>query len=147
MYRILPLFVTFIVALAVTAGAEKIDVSEKDLYSMATHIITGKVMAIYERTEKKDGWKYTYYVAEILVDKCEKGKSVIKGDLIYSRYWSRSWIGSGQIPLSTNGHRGRPKEGDNLRVYLAQKAYDGFTYDNNDGGFNVIGANGFKSLK
>ena len=35
-----------------------------------------------------------------------------------------------------------PKEGDRVRVYLARNAYDGFG-DNGDGGFNVIGANGF----
>jgi hypothetical protein len=31
-------------------------------------------------------------------------------------------------------------------VYLARNAYDGYTFDNKDGGFNVIGANGFETL-
>jgi hypothetical protein len=31
-------------------------------------------------------------------------------------------------------------------VYLARNAHDGFDPDNKDGGFNVIGANGFEKL-
>jgi len=32
-------------------------------------------------------------------------------------------------------------------IYLAKNAYDGFTRDNHDGGFNVIGANGFCAVE
>jgi hypothetical protein len=49
-------------------------------------------------------------------------------------------------PPSTSGHRGLPEEGDRVRVYLARNAYDGFTDQNEDGGYNVIGANGFELL-
>ena len=50
------------------------------------------------------------------------------------------------VPPSSPGHMGTPVEGDTVRVYLARNAYDGFTMDNTDGGFNVIGGNGFEKL-
>jgi hypothetical protein len=50
------------------------------------------------------------------------------------------------MPPGTNGHRGCPSEGATLRIYLARNAYDGFSDDNKDGGFNVIGANGFEEM-
>jgi hypothetical protein len=34
-----------------------------------------------------------------------------------------------------------------VRIYLARNAYDGYTYENKDGGFNVLGVNGFEKLK
>lgn len=69
------------------------------------------------------------------------------GDVVSARYWQRAWVGQGQIPPSTIGHRGLPADGDTLRIYLAKNVYDGFTQDNKDGGFNVIGANGFEKVK
>ena len=77
----------------------------------------------------------------------EKGDGVEPEELVYARYWRRQWVGPGQMPTSTTGHRGLPARGDKIRVYLAQNAYDGFSRDNNDGGFNVIGANGFQVLE
>ncbi len=127
--------------------AEKAPLTPAQLGKTATHVITGHVTDIYDRTETVGNWKYTRYVAEIRVVGCEKGKGVQKGDLVYARYWRRSWIGAGRVPPSTAGHRGLPSDGDTLRVYLARNAYDGFTRDNKDGGFNVIGANGFAEWK
>ena len=142
---LLLLIVTF--ALAVPSWAEKINLPSKELRDIATHIVSGKATAIYKRTENKQGWNYTHYVVEIRVEKCSKGEEIEKGDLVYARYWKRTWFGIGQMPSSTTGHRGLPAEGDSLRVYLARNAYDGFTNVNNDGGFNVIGANGFEKLQ
>lgn len=126
--------------------AEKVNLSSEQLEKIATHVVDGKVLAIYVRKQADANWKYTHYVAEIQVEKCSKGEGIATGDLIYVRYWDRAWIGKGQVPPSTSGHRGLPQEGEVIRVYLARKAYDGFTYENNDGGFNVIGANGFEKL-
>ena len=91
-------------------------------------------------------WKYTRFVAEIRVDECEKGDGVKKGELVYVRYYRRAWVGAGEQPPSSSGHTGLPAAGDAVRVYLARNAYDGFTPDNTDGGFNVIGGNGFEKL-
>jgi hypothetical protein len=138
--------VLIIVLLINGAWAEKPNMSSQALRKTATHVVTGRVVAIYERTETAGDWKYTRYVAEIRVDDSEKGDGIKKGDLIYARYWQRGWMGRGQAPPSTNGHRGLPEIGQSVRVYLARNAYDGFSTDNKDGGFNVIGANGFEPV-
>ncbi|MFK7909125.1 MAG: hypothetical protein AB8F34_00840 [Akkermansiaceae bacterium] len=137
----------FVIALAAPVWAEKVNMSPKTLHKLATHVVTGEATAIYERTEKKGAWKYTHCVVEIRVKESEKGNGIQKGNLIYARYWHRKWSSLLRLPPSTNGHRGLPKKGDRLRFYLARNAYDGFTNENNDGGFNVIGANGFERLK
>jgi hypothetical protein len=128
------------------AGAEKPSMSPEDLLDTATHVITGRVNAVYERTEADEDWRTTHYVAEVRVGKSEKGDGLKKGDLAYVRYWTRAWVGKGAAPPSTGGHRGLPEAGQDVRVYLARNAYDGFGDDNNDGGYNVIGANGFEKL-
>lgn len=135
------------IALASPLRAEKEDITPSQLRETATHVITGQVIAIYARDETVGEWKYTRYVAEVRVEECEKGDSIKQGDLVYARYWQRAWIGKGQVPPSTSGHRGLPGKGESLRIYLARNAYDGFNTDNKDGGFNVIGANGFETLK
>ena len=117
------------------------------LEKTATHVITGEVAAIYKRKTVEGDWTYTRHVAEVRVKTVEKGEGLKPGDLAYVRYWRRSWSGRGDMPLSTGGHRGLPKEGETLRIYLAQNAYDGFHTENHDGGFNVIGANGFERMK
>jgi hypothetical protein len=134
-------------ALVSAIRAEKVDMSADELRKTATHVVMGQVTAIYERAETEGDWKYTRYVAEVRVGECEKGDGIRKGALVYVRYWRRAWVGKGQIPPSTVGHRGLPDAGDSVRVYLARNAYDGFSQDNKDGGFNVLGANGFEKLK
>jgi hypothetical protein len=127
--------------------AEKVNMSPDDLRRTATHVIVGKVQAVYARQENTGDWAYTHFVAEVRVEKSEKGDGLKKGDLVYARYWQRSWRGKDRQPPSTSGHRGLPGVGDTVRVYLARNAYDGFTFDNKDGGFNVIGANGFEKME
>ena len=155
--------VGLLVGVAVLVGsvmpveAEKIDMTQEELRRTATHIFTGRVITIHHRTEMKGSYSFTNYVAEVRVIKCEKGcgiQGIVSdlprfegGELIYIRYWQRHWTGEGRHPPSTAGHRGLPIEGEVCRVYLARNAYDGFTYDNKDGGFNVIGANGFEKVK
>jgi hypothetical protein len=140
------LTVAYLSLLANPIKAEKVDMSVEDLRKTATHIVTGQVVAIYERTESDGDWKYTRYVAEVRVAECEKGDGVKKDDLVYIRYWRRGWQGKGDPLPNTSGHRGLPEGGANIRAYLARNAYDGFG-QTKDGGFNVIGANGFEKLK
>jgi len=148
MKPLIPLLATLTVVLTtITALAEKVNMSPEQLRKTATHVVTGQVAAIYERTVRDQNWETTYYVAEVKVNDCEKGDGLKKGDLMYVRYWHRGWIGQGQVPPSTSGHRGLPTIGETLRIYTARNAYDGFSNGNNDGGFNVIGANGFEKLK
>jgi len=135
-----------VVALVLPARAEKAPMSPKQLLETATHVVTARVVAIYEKTETKELWRYVRYVAEIVPETIEKGDGITKGAPIYVRYWTRRWAGPGPMPASTSGHRDLPGEGARVRVYLARNAYDGFSKENVDGGFNVIGANGFETL-
>ncbi len=128
------------------ARLEKVDMSPEELRRVATHIVVGKVQAIYERQEQAGNYKYTRFVAEVRVESGEKGDGLKKEDLIYVRYWRKAYVGRGLPPPDTGGHRGLPAVGQTLRIYLAKNAYDGFTFENKDGGFNVIGANGFEAL-
>jgi hypothetical protein len=140
-----------LVALAVVAvvsssvAAEKVDMSKERLASTATHVVVAKVAAVYTRTVREEGWKVTHHVAEVRVEAVEKGEGIATSDPLYVRYWTREWLGKG-MPVSTSGHRGIPQEGARVRIYLAKNAYDGFATENKDGGFNVIGANGFEAL-
>ena len=142
-----PLVAVFLV-LAVTAAAraEKVPLSPEELRATATHVVVGQVTAVYTRAETSGDWQYTHYVAEVRVSETEKGDGLKKGEPVYVRYWQRQWISRQKQPPSTNGHRGLPNQGDTIRVYVARNAYDGFG-NTNDGGFNVIGANGFEAVK
>jgi hypothetical protein len=147
--RCLTVFVTLVAMMIFVNNvrAEKAGYSLDQLREVATHIVVGKVIAIYKRTTTDNEHEYTNYVAEIQISKCEKGDELEPGDLVYARYWRSAWL-PGVTPLpGTSGHTGLPAEGETLRVYLAQNAYDGFTKGNDDGGFNVIGTNGFEKLK
>ncbi|MHC4598150.1 MAG: hypothetical protein ACYS47_04010 [Planctomycetota bacterium] len=138
-------------ALILTVGllsalfAEKADLDREQLRKVATHIVAGEVQSIFTKTEVDGPWRYTRYLAEVRVEVAEKGDGVKEGDLVYVRYWRRVYLGE-EMPPSTLGHRNLPEEGQTLRIYLARNAYDGFVTDNQDGGFNVIGANGFEAL-
>ena len=145
--RGLPFGLLVLVAFGSPLSAEKIDLTPKQLWEVATHVVAGKVTSVYAKRETGGNWQYTRYLAEIRVGVVQKGEGLKQGEPIYVRYWRRSYRGPGDPPPSTGGHRGLPAEGDVVRVYLARDAYDGFTRDNNDGGFNVIGANGFAEVK
>lgn len=136
-----------LLSLSGLAHAEKPNMSPDKLRETATHVLTGQVMAIYTRVDVSQYYETTKYLAEVRVDTCEKGDGIEKDQLVYVRYWRQKWIGEGPSPPGTAGHRGIPQEDEVFRVYVAQNAYDGFDLENNDGGFNVIGANGFQLLK
>lgn len=128
------------------AMAEKEPLSPKQLRDTATHVVVGRVEQVFTRQEERDQYVYTRYVAEVRVDGLEKGDGYKQGDLMYVRYWVRRWIGPGNQPPGTSGHDDFPTAGTTLRIYAARNAYDGFG-DNTDGGFNVIGTNGFEAIK
>ena len=126
--------------------AEKPPSSTEQLLRQSTNVVTGTIKAVYKRIEKKDSWEYTHFIAEIRVKDSEKGTGIAADSLIYVRYWQKQWKGSGFPPPDTSGHYPIPSKDDVVRVYLARKSYDGFTDENEDGGLNVIGTNGFEKL-
>jgi hypothetical protein len=128
------------------ARAEKEPLSPEELRETATHVVVGKVEQVFARQEKVNNYEYTRYVAEVRVDKLEKGDGLKPGELMYVRYWRRRWVGPGDSPVGSNGHRGLPSEGQAVRVYAVRNGYDGFGRTK-DGGFNVVGTNGFEAIE
>lgn len=122
---------------------EKADLSPEQLLATATHVVVGRVEQVWTRAEERGSWDVTHYVAELRAESVEKGEGIAPGSLVYARYWTKRWDALFSAPPpDTNGHRGLPAAGDRVRVYLAKDAYDGFG-TTKDGGFTVIGANGF----
>ena len=130
-----------------TTFAEKPLMSPAQLRSAATHVVRGTVTTVSSRTVRNGSFSVTQFVAEVRVLAVEKGEGVAIETPLYARYWTQTWLGPGPMPSGTNGHTGLPTEGQTLRIYLARNAYDGFGDDNKDGGFNVIGTNGFEALR
>ena len=130
-------------------AAVKVPSSKAELEKVATHIVLGKVEAIYSRKERKkmDGYPYdfTYYIAEVKVDRFEKGKG--PSDLMYIRYFDLRWAGKGIAPPGPGGHDG-VFVGKTYRFYASRNAYDGFhpKAENNDGGYNLVYVNGAQPL-
>lgn len=127
--------------------AEIAPLSDEDLERKATHIVTGEVVAIYDRVTTQPQWKKHQYVAEVRVVKAEKGADVKVGDLIYVRYWSEDWTGPGNPPPGAYGHWDAPKERESFRFFLARNAHDGYSDQNKDGGLNVLGPNGMEKVE
>lgn len=121
------------------------DMSSSELRKTATHVAVGNVQAVYEYIEYMDKWVYKRFVTEVRILENEKGEGLKKGDLLYARYWQRTWQGEGAAPSANFGHKALPCIGETQRIYLTRNAPDGFG-ENKDGGFNVIGANGFEKI-
>jgi len=140
-------FLLFMCAVTVLpVSAEKANMGPVGLHKTATHVIVATLVRVYEHNQATKDWNYTYYVAEVRIKEIEKGAGLQKGELLYARYWTKRWVGTGHPSPGTSGHRGLPKDGETYRIYLARNAYDGFG-ETRDGGFNVLGANGFEKLK
>jgi hypothetical protein len=127
------------------AHAEIVPKSPEQMQKMATHVVQGKVKAIYASSARAGNYQQTHYLAELAVDKVEKGEGLQEKQLVYVRYWTQAWAGPGQPPPGTAGHRGLPTAGQSVRVYLVNKGYDGGG-NVNDGGYNVVFADGFQVL-
>ena len=125
--------------------------SKQQLESIATHIIVGKVQAVYSYKQREgiplvNGYEYDNKIADVKIDKVEKGK--ISEKLIYVRYWSRTWKGIGLQPLGTQSYYPQPKKDQLCRFYLAKNSYDGLSEkENQDGGYNVVYVNGVQPIK
>ena len=130
--------------------AAKAPSSRDQLEKIATHIIVGKVQAVYLYKEREgvplvSGYEYDHKVAEVKIEKVEKGK--ILENLVYVRYWSRAWKGIGLPPPGGQSYHPQPKKGDQCRFYLSKNSFDGWTDENQDGGYNVVYLNGVQPIK
>jgi len=108
------------------------------------------VQAVYSYKEREgiplvSGYEYDHKVAEVKIEKVEKGK--ISESLVYVRYWSRKWIGLGFPPPGGQSYENQPKKGQAYRFYLAKNSFDGWKDGNKDGGFNVVYVNGIQPIE
>ncbi len=138
--------VALFAGLTMGAFAERVDMPPEWLQKTATHVVIGTVAAVYESTASDAEWRTTRYVAEVRIKTVEKGEGLKAGELVYVRYWHRGWISASPPRPDTNGHRGLPTVGQTLRIYLARNAYNG-AGTTDDGGLDVVFANGFEKLK
>ena len=133
-----------IIAITGSLLAEVPTRSPEQLKTTATHIVTGEVLHIYQRSERQGAANYDRYLAECRVKTVEHGDGVEAGSLIYVRYFTKR---NPPGVTDTAGHHGQPVQGDSVRIYLARNASEGYDDDNNDGGFNVVFPNGFEKLE
>ena len=141
----------FIFCFASLLHAAKAPSSKQQLETIATHIVVGKVQAVYSHKEREgiplvSGYEYDHKVAEVKIEKVEKGK--VSEKLIYVRYWSRKWMGIGLPPPGGQSFSPQPEKGQMCRFYLAKNSYDGWSEKGNqDGGYNVVYVNGVEPIK
>ena len=108
--------------------AAKLLTPKPQLEKEATHIVVGKVRSISSTQQVKGEWGFTNYVAEIAIDKVEKGEGLKAGDDVQVRYYSQGWRGSGSPPAFYLGHSPRPNQDDSARAYLVNHGYNGEGY-------------------
>src|SRR5262245_6777767 len=125
------------VGVALPLRAEIVPKTAEEMREMATHVVQGRVKGVYTSSAKAGDYQQTHYVAELTIEKIEKGDRLKEKQLIYVRYWTQRWAGRGMPPPGTNGHRGLPAVGDAVRVYLVNEGYDGGGQVG-DGGYNVV---------
>ncbi len=128
------------------AQAEKAPYTKKQLEKVATHVVVGKVQAIYSFTEREGKYEYTRKVAEVQVKELEKGKGPER--LVYVRYFDRDWKEFGLVPVGGASYGSQPKKGNTYRFYLACDSYDGWSKEGSqDGGYNVVYVNGVQPVE
>lgn len=117
------------------ASAEIPAKSKEDLHNSASHAFTGTVKRTYERAEKREHSTYIYGVAEILVERVDKGKEILVNDHVFVHYWEDNWDNkSGNRAPGHYGHWNVPEAGDLVEVFVV---------GDRTTGFDVISPNGF----
>jgi hypothetical protein len=81
---------------------------------------------------------------EIEVNGVEKGQGIEKGDITYARCWQLKKYGAnGPVP-GPSGHSGIPKEGEQIRAYVAKGKYG--PTGQTDNGAAIVYPNGIEKL-
>ena len=109
--------------------AAKAPSSKEQLEEIATHVVLGKVQAIYSYKEREgipvlSGCEYDRKVAEVKIKK-----------------------GLGLPPPGGQSYENQPQKGQACHFYLAKNAYDGWSKGSQDGGYNVVYVNGIQPIK
>jgi hypothetical protein len=132
-----------------TARGERPALSPEEQKAEATHIVTGVVTAVYSRevetTLYGKGTLETHYLLEIEVRGIEKGGGIDKGDVVYARCWRLKKRGEGGVVPGPSGHSDIPKEGEQVRAFLAKGKYG--PTGQADNGSTLVYPNGIEKLK
>jgi hypothetical protein len=123
-------------AASIPVRAEVPLMSKAELGAESTHIVVGKIEMIYSATTESDDWVDSKSVAEIAVQRVEKGARIRTGDKVYGRFWNRRWVGQGDPDPYSRGHI-VPEADGSVRVYLTRK----------DGAYHVLLPNGFEKVE
>ena len=146
--RFIGIVVALLVLAAPLARAERVPLSPEEQKAESTHIVTGTVKAIYgkevESTLYGKGTLEMHYVLEIEVQGIEKGKGIEKGDIVYARCWRLKKHGDAGLVPGPSGHFGIPKEGEQVRAFVAKGKYN--ATGQNDNGFSLVYPNGIEKL-
>jgi hypothetical protein len=125
------------VVLTAILQAEVPNQSLEALKKNSTHIVTGQVEKVTEISTKSANIDDIKGVCEITVTTCEKGEGIAIGKVIKARYERRPWIGRSPSPPRSSGHRGIPKKGDTVRIYMSKAK---------DGAYDAAFPNGFEQI-
>jgi hypothetical protein len=147
--RLIGLLAVVLLLTGSAVWAERVPLSPEQKNKESTHIVTGMVKAIYSRNVETTlygkGTQETHYLVEIEVENVEKGKGLEKGDLVYARCWRLKKHGASGVRPGPSGHFGIPKEGEQVRAFLAKGRYS--PTDQGDNGWAVVYPNGIETLK
>ena len=126
-----------LLAFAGLAVAEVPNQTLRQLEEGSTHIFTGELRAVYRSVKRGEQFEDTRALAEVLIDKVEKGGGLRPGQAVFLRFWNQEWIGQGPPPPSSGGHH-IPAEGTRVRAYVERVK---------DGTLEVLLPNGLTALK
>ena len=147
--RFIGTLAALLVLTATMVRAERVPLSPEQQKAEATHIVTGIVKAIYSREVETvlygKGTLVTHYLLEIEVHSVEKGGGIEKGDIVYARCWRLKKHGASGLVPGPSGHFDIPKEGEQLRAFLAKGKYG--PTGQADNGSAVVYPNGIEKLK
>lgn len=111
--------------------------SAENLKQTASHVVTGKVKAVYTTDEKRQADMIDrQFVIELVVTAVEKGEGPAVGKVLYAKCWRPE-----KRPAGWAGPQGQnviPQPGDTGRAYLSQA---------DDGSFSLLTPNGWEPDK
>ena len=116
------------------ARAEIPKQSKEKLQALASHALTGTIERVYEHKEKRGDYEFTHGVAEVAVERVDKGTDVVANDRVFVRFWRQKWIGEGNSPPGHSGHWNIPARTDTAEIYVK---------GDRKTGFDVLSPNGF----
>jgi hypothetical protein len=117
---------TIFTALAISGSRAEVPFLTPDEQKvMSTHIVVGKLRMVYGSVEMRGDFQYTHGIAEIVVEKVEKGVGPKAGEVVYVRFWNENWVGKGPTPPHSDGHQ-VPMQGAAVRAYVKRNHESGY---------------------